>query len=379
MGTRRCFDEPGLMKVTQNTDGQTVPESPVVVFGLLPPPYDGQTIAALEVSRILGERHDLTVLQVERPPNSSMFRRALLTMSQTMRLWKLIRGRSATVYITASSGSGKILDIMPLAVCRWSGAHSIYHHQVFSYSNEYSRAADLAMRIAGPSVTHLVLCDCMSDRLSMLYKVPQRASFVAVSNRIATGPPIDLVGPCEDSRGRSVRIGHLANLTFEKGLREAVKIRELLEARLDRPVFLDIAGPTVGEDVAEFVRATTSSERVRYLGPVYGSEKAAFLGQLDFLVLVSSYVEEADPLVLHEASRYGAVPVGSMVGAIDCTALDETILVPFVEGVGWDLTSAVDGIVSSLTASTAPHLSYAAAYETELQTLIDLTESSLRS
>ncbi len=51
----------------------------------------------------------------------------------------------------------------------------------------------------------------------------------------------------------------------------------------------------------EFRKLLEAAGYASYLGPIYGDAKTAFYGNLDVLLFPSNYVNEAEPLVIHEA------------------------------------------------------------------------------
>ncbi len=69
----------------------------------------------------------------------------------------------------------------------------------------------------------------------------------------------------------------------------------------------------------------SGSECLQYVGPQYGEEKVQFLDSIDVLVFPSRYVNEAEPLTVHEAMAR-AVPVL----ALDRGCIQE--IVPSVAG-----------------------------------------------
>jgi glycosyltransferase involved in cell wall biosynthesis len=112
-------------------------------------------------------------------------------------------------------------------------------------------------------------------------------------------------------------LGHLSNLSLEKGIAEVVDLALVMHRRGVR-VRLVIGGPTVdGESRRHLDRAARDlGELFEYRGPVTGEAKHAFFKEITHFVFPSRYVHEAVPLVLYEAMAAGAVCVATRRGSI---------------------------------------------------------------
>ena len=65
-----------------------------------------------------------------------------------------------------------------------------------------------------------------------------------------------------------------------------------------------------------FQRLLAGAVDVDYLGPVYGEAKRDFYQRLDILLFPTRYINEAEPLVIHEAIRSGVHVMACARGAI---------------------------------------------------------------
>jgi len=101
-------------------------------------------------------------------------------------------------------------------------------------------------------------------------------------------------------------LGHLGNLTFEKGLEEVLELLRTLRGT-GLPVTLRLAGEPMSPDVAATVRAAQRElgSALVVEGPATGAEKDRFFSSIDLFVLPSRYVHEAEPLVVLEALAAG--------------------------------------------------------------------------
>lgn len=105
---------------------------------------------------------------------------------------------------------------------------------------------------------------------------------------------------------KGIVLGHLSNLTLEKGVDQAVS----LAVEANRAGLLDkfiLAGP-IKESIAEkeIVRAQANlGGRFEFRGPVYGADKLQFFQDINCFVFPTRYRNEASPLVLLEAMAAG--------------------------------------------------------------------------
>ncbi|MAR92624.1 MAG: hypothetical protein CML06_17345 [Pseudomonadales bacterium] len=224
----------------------------------------------------------------------------------------LVHPRSR-VYRSVNGGIGQAFDIFYLAFCRLLGARLYIHHHSYSYINRPSRLFAFINRIAGPRTVHIVLGEDMKLKLSQLYAIPLNR--IRVQSNLAFFTMGDRQ-PETDTKD-AIIIGHLANLTFDKGLDTFVEVcYRLAEMKVRFRAY--IAGPTQDAQVKALVEQVTQDlpESVHYIGPLYGEQKDDFYQQLDVFVFPTKYVNEAEPLVLYEAATHGAMLVGTRRGCM---------------------------------------------------------------
>jgi glycosyltransferase involved in cell wall biosynthesis len=170
----------------------------------------------------------------------------------------------------------------------------------------------------GPrNAIHIALCSGMRDDLSSRYRgelLSSQAAVTVLSNACMVVPQ-DKIG----ARNGRVTIGHLANLTKEKGILSFLELfRTCVEDGLD--VQAIVAGPADDKEIAESLQIASEqfADRFTWLGPVYGLAKSAFYERLDVFVFPTEYVNEAQPLVLLEALSHGAAILATDRGCINC-------------------------------------------------------------
>jgi glycosyltransferase involved in cell wall biosynthesis len=173
------------------------------------------------------------------------------------------------------------------------------------------------VRAAGADAVHIALSPGMAESLQLAYRAGR---VIPVSNTVFFVAP----GKTSGVRRRFATIGFLSNISAEKGILDFLDL--MAEAGSSGlPVLAKLAGPFQDSDTEQAVRAQLESlSQVEYVGPQYGAAKDAFYAAIDVLVFPSRYVNEAEPVTVHEAmSRgipviaYGRGCIPEIVGA-DC-------------------------------------------------------------
>lgn len=225
--------------------------------------------------------------------------------------YALLHPRSM-VYRSVNGGIGQLFDIFYFGICRCFGMKLYIHHHSFSYLNNDSSLFRFINRIAGNKAVHIVLGEDMKDKLSELYGIEQ--SMIRVQSNLAFFS--EQANQQDAAIREGIVIGHLANLTFDKGLDTFI---EVCYALADRKIKFEahIAGPISDPNVKAVIdKALADLKPVNYIGPLYGSEKDAFYQKLDAFIFPTKYVNEAEPLVLYEAAHHGAMLIGTQRGCM---------------------------------------------------------------
>lgn len=200
------------------------------------------------------------------------------------------------MYLALSGGKRQIIDIVMAALCQAFGRSVVFHHHSFAYLNQPSKLTKLLI-LAVPRGVHITLCEHMRQLLVSSYGVP--AAQVKVVSNVAF---LSLPYPETDSdiAAKPLRIAYLSYVTREKG---AIRFIDCIRALEQAGVSVEgvIAGPVALEFRDEFESQLSGCRSVRYVGPVYGDEKAAFLSASDVLLFPTEYVNEAEPVTIFEA------------------------------------------------------------------------------
>jgi glycosyltransferase involved in cell wall biosynthesis len=285
------------------------PRPDLLLIGPLSGTLTGVVVATQAVLALAQRSHsieirDVAAASLERTPAYHLRRLARYARAT----WSATVHDAHTIYLAADGGQGLLYALGIAAAARLRRRTLVVHHHSFAYVNQRSKAMGAFTRIAPLETRHLFLCDTMRAKFSSLYG--RGADGSVLSNAVLL-PPHQPDVPRHEHGPGSFSVGHLSNLSVEKGLGVVADLARALDGSDLRIV---VAGPR--PDGAD---SHLLEEPVEYVGPVYGDEKQRFFEGLDAFVFPSSYVNEAEPFVILEALAAGvpvlATPRGC-VGAI---------------------------------------------------------------
>jgi glycosyltransferase involved in cell wall biosynthesis len=316
----------------------------VVVAGHFPPPVHGMAVAVGAFADVVERTRPVVRLDLSPGQASSRRRhhaRRLARVALALGRLVRIRPRSRTLYLGCDAGLGMTYTAALLAVGRILGYRCFVHHHSFAYVNRRSPLMAVLVRVGGRGCHHLVLCEGMAEQFAARYPRAERVELLpcafAVEDR--SGPAAEPDAP----RGEgAVVLGHLSNLSVEKGL-DAV-FATLAEVR-DRgvPARLVLAGPTAGPgDAAVLDEHLAAQPQSSWLGPVDVEAKDRFFASLDLFLLPSSYVHEAAPLVVLEALAHGVPVMAYGRGCLPSMSVEDA----FVVDPGADFARAAAAVVA---------------------------------
>ncbi len=204
-----------------------------------------------------------------------------------------------TLYIGLSGGFGLLYDLLILLMARITGQNIFIHHHTFSHIHKFKLLTYLVIQSAGKNATHIVLCSLMKEKL-----VAYRNSISCI---ILSNAAFLTNNSVETSTIRRLKtIGFLGNISMQKGIKIFFNVLE--ELNIQRPINGIIAGPFQDSKSEIFTKnKLINNSYISYLGPVYNDDKKKFFNTIDVL-LMPSILEEAEPLVIHEAMSFG-IPV----------------------------------------------------------------------
>lgn len=166
-------------------------------------------------------------------------------------------------------------------------------------------------RLAGTEATHIVLGQSMFDQL--LLHTPEVRNAIILSNSGLVDDAL-LTLPVE---AKPICLGHLSNLSKEKGIVEVVDLAIRL-VRSGVSSRLVIAGPATDPEAKRAIAlaAETLGTDFEYLGVVSGRQKQAFFARISYFVFPTRYRNEASPMVLFEAMAAGVPCISTNIGCI---------------------------------------------------------------
>jgi glycosyltransferase involved in cell wall biosynthesis len=288
----------------------------VFLVGAQPPPVLGMS----EINAALRERLERMgrtprVIDLAAP---SLGRAGWVRLARTMRvangLQQFLRARTLpgdTFYMSVSGGLGQVYELAFLTLARMRRLQCFLHHHSYAYLERPSFVSRWLVAIAGSRTLHIALSPGMAALLSRVY--PVASNVVSLSNAaLLLGVSQGLVTP----RDSLSTIGYLGNITAEKGVFDFLEIAAATE-RAGHASRAIIAGPCQDRETEQRVRSQVGQLRAaRYVGPTYGDAKVAFFREIDVLLFPTRYVNEAEPLTIHEALMHGVPVIAFGRGAI---------------------------------------------------------------
>ncbi len=298
-------------------------ENSVVMVGAFPPPVHGMAMVnaavrdALQQAGVTPTVIDLAAPSLDRSLSARLGRlpRVLRGLGRLARQSAL---RGGTLYMSVSGGVGQVYELAFLLLARLRGMRVFLHHHSFAYLDRPSMLTRALVRAAGDDAVHLTQSPEMANRLQLGYRARRVAP---ISNAVfLMEKDLGSVG----LRKTVGTLGFISNIAPEKGVFEFLDLMSAVDSA-GLPLHARLAGPFQDADTEQAVRERLRSlPQVEYVGPRYGAAKDAFYAGIDALVFPTRYVNEAEPVTIHEAmSRgipviaYGRGCIPEIVGA-DC-------------------------------------------------------------
>lgn len=169
------------------------------------------------------------------------------------------------------------------------------------------------VQAAGPNARHIVLSRSMAREL--VDAMPEMGEPLVIGNAcLVDRALLDL--PLKSDNDEVV-LGHLSNLSGEKGIGEVVNLAVSLHQAHKR-FRLIIGGPASDREARLHldIAARELGGKFEYRGLLLDRAKLQFFNEITHFVFPTRYVHEAVPLVLYEAMAAGAVCVATRIGSI---------------------------------------------------------------
>ncbi|MGK2925644.1 MAG: glycosyltransferase family 4 protein [Lysobacterales bacterium] len=276
------------------------------MVGAFPPPVHGMAMVNAAVRDALQQAGVTpTVIDLAAPSLDRSLAVRLGRLPRVLRGLGRLAGqralRDGTLYMSVSGGVGQVYELAFLLLARLRGMRVFLHHHSFAYLDRPGMLTRALVRAAGDDAVHIVLSVGMAERLQLGYRAIR---VVPVSNAVF----FVMADTSVVARSRLATIGFLGNISAEKG---AFEFLGLMAAARDvgLPLHAKLAGPFQDAATEQAVRERLGSlPQVEYVGPQYGAAKDAFYADIDALVFPTRYVNEAEPVTVHEAMSRG-IPV----------------------------------------------------------------------
>ena len=288
---------------------------PLFMVGAFPPPLHGMSAvngavrAQLERIGIPIEGINIAAPSLDRSLTARLSRLPNALRGMVRFAFRAHRGE--TLYMSVSGGFGQLYEVLFLLLARLHGLRIFLHHHSYAYLDKRKALTTLLVSVAGSGSTHITLSDGMAARLQRTYLHAKRV--VAISNAVLL---LDEAGSSITHHHELAKIGFLGSISAEKGVFEFLAVAEKLEA-IGIPVRAILAGPFQDTKIERLVREhLTRLRSVDYVGPKDGPDKVVFFREIDVLLFPSRYVNEAEPLTIHEAMMHGVPVIAYGRGAI---------------------------------------------------------------
>lgn len=276
------------------------------MVGAFPPPVHGMAAVNAGVRDAVRQAGvTATVINLAAPSLDRSIMARLGRLPRVLRgLGRLARQSALggeTLYMSVSGGLGQIYELAFLLLARLRGMRVFLHHHSFAYLDRPGMLTRALVRAAGEDAVHIVLSAGMAERLQRTYRAGR---VMPVSNAV-----FFIVGDTlTAAQKRLATIGFLSNISADKGVFEFLDL-VAAAGNAGLPLRARLAGPFQDADTEQAVRERLRSlPQVEYVGPQYGAAKDAFYAGIDALVFPTRYVNEAEPVTIHEAMSRG-IPV----------------------------------------------------------------------
>ena len=293
----------------------------IAFIGALPPPVNGLSNAnSATLNALAGAGYRMRVYNVapvsDRGPFFHHWSRLAAVAACVKDL--VVRPDFRLAYLPVDGGLGLAYGIGLVLLFRLLRKPIIAHHHSFAYIDKTSLLMRLFARLAPKNQVHVFLCSDMQLAFEARYHGDLGVEYrgLVLSNAFMI-PALRL--PKIVDVGKSFVIGHLSNLSFDKGTDLFLDLFECLVAG-GMPVNARLGGPINDPSLAWRISqiAKRFPEHFRYDGAVYGAQKAAFFSEIVVFVFPTRYKNEAQPLVLLEALAAGCIIATISRGCIKC-------------------------------------------------------------
>lgn len=292
--------------------GEATRVRPKVLFiGLFPPPVNGQRIVTQCMFEQLDAAASVARFDIDRFRRLGPFSKLLSAVAACgVLILARLRGYS-TLYLAPHSGAGLIYSCLIALASRCCGFALVVHYHSYRNLGRYTRLMAGFLALCGPNALHIALAPPMARDLRRLYRSVRQ---VTVLSNTTFVPP----RPVERRfAGRRLRVGHLSNLSREKGIDSVLDCMRALWGR-GIAVELWLAGPPEDAHTGRLIAAAQAEfgDRINYLGRLASAQVSLFYDEIDIFLFPTAYEHEAEPLVVVDAVSAGVPVIATDRGCI---------------------------------------------------------------
>lgn len=301
----------------------------VIVVGPYPPPIHGAArVTHLVTENLCSAGASVLAVDTSGVTDRSKARYHLSRIWSHVRAVRIVAGaggNATSVYLAGAGGFGLWYQLAVVVAARAKGLRVVFHHHSYAPARRRMAGMSALARVGGRRLVHVALCDGMADALRQHYASVRE---VRVCSNAGLFEATDPESASRRQSGDTLILGHLSNLSVEKGLGHVLDtLRSARTAGISARLLL--AGPATTPEAAALIAAAASEfgADLHHLGPIPADEVAGFYSRLDLFLFPSNYKHEAEPLVVLEAARNGVPTIAFDSGCIRALVPDASWLV----------------------------------------------------
>ena len=268
--------------------------------------------------------------------------------------------RKTIVYLSVNARWGIFFTIVLSLVARLKKMRVLLHHHYYGHVEKSSFLLKVLTYAGGGEAVHITNCNAMSNAMKKTY--PKINNSIGFSN---IGVVSSSLRPkINASVGENIVLGHLSNLTQDKGIGTVIEsYRKLIN--IFPNLKLHIAGPCSDSFATEEVAKICDEmgEKVVYFDSVYGEDKQTFFDSIDIFVYPTK--SDTQGIVNLEALACGKPVVATSLCCIPGDIGEEGgVAVPALSDFSETLKQYIDTFISNPNFATT---NARRRYETLLQ------------
>lgn len=296
------------------------PRPLVLAGGHFPPPVHGMAVATERIVALIDQRADVRVLVISANKTHGLLRhpaRVARTMGAIYRMC-VDRRRSETLYFGSDAGLGMAYTLAVVLAGRMLRYHVFLHHHSAAYVQNNSSLMAAIVRCGGRRCSHVLSCDRQAKTFDSRYRPQSPSVILPICYALDPEHENPDSGSKRGPAGAKLVLGHMSNLSLEKGLERVFQtLHGAVAAGLDARLVLAGPAATARDEVALRELLAEAEGQVVYMGPVREEAKERFFAAIDVFLLPTRYRHESFGLVAAEAMQAGIPVIAYRTGCLD--------------------------------------------------------------